>query len=301
MKILITGATGLVGREIVKHCTQKGYFVHYLTTNKEKINSNSLLKGFYWNPETQEIDSNCLEGINAIINLAGASISMRWTPTNKLEIAKSRVNSVKLIHKLLSENIHQVTFFASASALGIYPSSYETEYDETNKDINPSFLGRVVHEWENEVDKIKSLDISVSKLRIGIVLSKDGGALQQMVKPIKLGFGAGIGDGKQYQSWIHIKDLAHMFLFVIEKKLPGTFNAVSSNPITNYKMTKAIALALKKPLWLPNIPSFLIKLLLGEMSAIVLESQQLSNTKILNQGFNFQYDLLEKALEDCLN
>ena len=147
MKILITGATGLVGREIVEHCTQKGYIVHYLTTNKEKIKSNSVLKGFYWNPETQEIDSKCLEGINAIINLAGASISQRWTPTNKLEIANSRVNSVKLLHKLLSENTHQVTFLASASALGIYPSSFKNEYDETNKDLNPTFLGRVVYEW----------------------------------------------------------------------------------------------------------------------------------------------------------
>ena len=301
MKILITGATGLVGREIVEQCTQKGYFVHYLTTNKEKIKNNSVLKGFYWNPESQDIDSECLEGVSAIINLAGASISKRWTPNYKLEIAHSRVNSVKLLHKLLSENKHQVTFLASASALGIYPSSFKTEYDETNKDLNPTFLGKVVHGWEKEIDKIKSLDISVSKLRIGIVLSKDGGALQQMAKPIKLGFGAGIGNGKQYQSWIHIKDLAHMFLFVIEKKLTGTFNAVSSNPITNYNMTKAIAISLKKPLWLPNIPSFLIKILLGEMSALVIESQKLSNAKILNQGFNFKYDLLEKALEDCLN
>ena len=301
MNILITGATGLVGNVITDLCKKRGHVVHYLTTNKNKIKTTSILKGFYWNPKNQEVDTNCINGIEAIINLAGASVSKRWTSIHKKEIEDSRIDSVRLLHKLLSENEHQVQYFTSASAMGIYPSSYTNEYVESFDEINLSFLGNVVHQWEKEIDKIQDLDIDVSKLRIGIVLSNKGGALQEMIKPIKLGLGAAIGNGQQQQSWIHIEDLAEMFLYAIEKKLSGTYNAVSSNPTTNMEMTKAIARRLIKTLWLPNIPSFVMKLILGEMSAIVLESQNLKNTKILNQGFTFKYDNLEKALDNCLN
>ncbi len=301
MNILITGATGLVGNVITDLCKKRGHVVHYLTTNKNKIKTTSILKGFYWNPKNQEVDTNCINGIEAIINLAGASVSKRWTSIHKKEIEDSRIDSVRLLHKLLSENEHQVQYFTSASAMGIYPSSFTNEYVESFDEINLSFLGNVVHQWEKEIDKIQDLDIDVSKLRIGIVLSNKGGALQEMIKPIKLGLGAAIGNGQQQQSWIHIEDLAEMFLYAIEKKLSGTYNAVSSNPTTNMEMTKAIARRLIKTLWLPNIPSFVMKLILGEMSAIVLESQNLKNTKILNQGFTFKYDNLEKALDNCLN
>ena len=301
MNILITGATGLVGNAITDLCKERGHFVHYLTTNKPKIKTTSFLQGFYWNPKIQEIDINCLNRIDAIINLAGASVSKRWSSSYKKEIEDSRIDSVRLLQKLLSENEHQVQYFTSASAMGIYPSSYTNDYVESCDKINLTFLGNVVHQWEKEIDKIQGLDISVSKLRIGIVLSNKGGALQEMIKPIKLGLGAAIGNGQQQQSWIHIEDLAEMFLYAIEKKLFGTYNAVSSNPATNMEMTKAIARRLKKPLWLPNIPAFLMKLILGEMSAIVLDSQHLNNTKILNQGFTFKYDTLVKALDNCLN
>lgn len=301
MNILITGATGLVGNVITDLCKKRGYVVHYLTTNKNKIKTTSILKGFYWNPKNQEVDTNCINGIEAIINLAGASVSKRWTSIHKKEIEDSRIDSVRLLHKLLSENEHQVQYFTSASAMGIYPSSYTNEYIESFDEINLTFLGNVVHQWEKEIDKIQDLDIEVSKLRIGIVLSNKGGALQEMIKPIKLGLGAAIGNGQQQQSWIHIEDLAEMFLYAIEKKLSGTYNAVASNSATNMEMTKAIARRLNKPLWLPNIPAFVMKLILGEMSAIVLESQSLKNTKILNQGFTFKYDNLEKALDNCLN
>lgn len=300
MKILITGATGLVGTEIVKHCLAKNYTVHYLTTNKAKIITQTNYKGFYWNLLSEEIDSNCLNGINAIINLAGTSVSKRWTAKHKAEIRNSRLKSVRLLNKLLSKNKHNVTYFSSASALGIYPSSFTKQYDETETEISSTFLGKVVNEWEQEVNKISLLGIKVSKLRIGIVLSKNGGALPQMVKPIKLGFGAAIGNGKQFQSWVHITDLARMFLFVIEHNLSGNYNAVASNPVTNLEMTKVIAKQLKKKLWLPNTPSFMMKLLLGEMSALVLESQYLKNDKIKNKGFEFEFDSLEKALKNCL-
>lgn len=300
MNILITGATGLVGNAILEICKSKGYKVHYLTTNKEKIKNNKGVKGFYWNLKTEEIDANCLDGVEAIINLAGASVSKKWTTSYKNEIENSRIDTVRLLNKLLSEQKHSVKYFSSASAIGIYPSSLIIEYDEKDKEISNSFLGNVVYKWEKEVDKISSLNILVSKLRIGIVLSNKGGALPAMVKPIKLGFGAALGSGKQYQSWIHVEDLAHMFLYVLENKLSGTYNAVASNVVTNSELTKAISRHLRNPIWLPNIPSFVMKLFLGEMSALVLESQYLKNDKILNTGFTYKYDSLEKALYNCL-
>jgi len=300
MNILITGATGLVGKAILDICKLKGYKVHYLTTNKEKIENRKGIRGFYWNIKTQKIDSNCLDDVEAIINLAGASVSKKWTANYKNEIENSRIDTVRLLYKLLSETKHNVKYFSSASAMGIYPSSLVKEYDEKDEVINNTFLGNVVCKWEREVDKIRTLDIIVSKLRIGIVLSKDGGALPEMVKPINLGFGAAIASGKQYQSWIHFEDLARMFLYAVENKLSGSINAVASNPITNIEMTKFIARQLKKPIWLPNIPSFVIKIILGERAALILESQYLKNDKILNKGFTYKYDGLKIALDDCL-
>jgi len=300
MKLLITGATGLVGTEIVKLALAKNYKIHFLTTSTSKIVSKENYKGYYWNPAKAEIDINCLNGIDAILNLAGASISKRWTSTYKKEILESRIDSVQLLHRTLSENKHQIKHFCSASALGIYPSSLTKKYNETVTDVNSTFLGQVVHKWEQEVDKFSLLDIQVSKIRIGIVLSENGGALTQMTKPIKLGLGSALGSGKQYQSWIHIKDLARLFLFIIEQNLSGNYNAVASNPVTNLDMTEAIAKQLKKNLWLPNIPAFMMKLLLGEMSDLVLESQYLKNDKIKNTGFKFEFETIEKVLSNII-
>lgn len=300
MKILITGATGLVGKEIVKLCLAKNHTVHYLTTSKTKIVNERNYKGFYWNSTTQEVDVNCLLGIEIIINLAGASVSKKWNANYKEEIKKSRFESVRLLHKLLVDNEHQVKYVISASALGIYPSSFTKKYNETEKNVNETFLGKVVNQWEKEVDKIRSLNIKVSKMRIGVVLSKNGGALSEMIKPIKLGVGAPLSSGKQWQSWIHLSDLANLFLFALENQLEGTYNAVASNPVTNIEMTKKIAKQLKKPLFLPNIPAFAMKLILGEMSALVLESQYLNNNKIKEAGFNFEYDTIDKALKSLI-
>ena len=300
MKILITGATGLIGSEIVKICAQKQLYIHYLTTSKEKLQKTDTAQGFYWNPMTQEIDIDCLNGVAAVINLAGTSIAKRWTATYKKEILESRVQSVRLLYKVLSENKHQVKSVVSASAIGIYPSSFTKEYDETSNTVNSFLLGKVVHAWENEADTLSNLGLSVCKLRIGIVLSKKGGALEKMAQPIRLGFGADLGNGKQSQSWIHLNDLARLFLFAIEHHLQGVYNAVTTEVVTNTEMTKAIAQQLKKPLWLPKIPTFVLKLLLGEMASLVLESQQVENAKILENGFVFEYGTLKEALEDCL-
>ena len=300
MNVLITGATGLVGTELVKQCLAKNYTVHYLTTNTSKIVTQENYKGFYWNPATSEIDAACLNGMNAIINLAGASISKRWTKRYKKEIVESRIDSIQTLHKLLSENEHLVTQFCSASAMGIYPSSFAKKYNEAETNINQGFLGQVVKAWEAETDKFNLLDISVSKIRIGIVLANEGGALEAMTKPIRKGFGAAIGNGKQWQSWIHIKDLARLFLHIIENNLKGIYNGVASNPVTNNELTKEIANSLNKSIFLPNVPEFVIKLILGEMAAITLESQYLKNDKIKNTGFTFEFETIQKTLVNVI-
>lgn len=298
MTILITGATGLIGTEITKQALAKGYVVHFLTTRKAKIISTQNHKGFYWDPKSGEADETCLNGVSKVINLAGASISERWTNTYKRAIVESRVNSIQTLYKLLAENEHTITQFCSASALGIYPSSFTEKYDEEETEINKGFLGKVVQAWENEADTLEDLGIDIAKVRVGIVLSGKGGALSEMAKPIKKNIGAAIGKGKQWQSWIHLTDMARLFLHIVETDLRGIYNGVASNPVSNQELTNALAKSLGKSIFLPNVPEFAIKLVLGEMAAITLESQYLLNDKIKNTGFTFEFEQLDKALKD---
>ena len=296
MKLLITGATGLIGSEITRQAQLRGYTIHYLTTDTNKIEKKDHYRGFYWNTETGEVNPQCLNGVSKIINLAGASISQRWTKEYKQTIIDSRVNSIKTLYKLLKENAHRIDQFCSASAMGIYPSSLSKRYNENETGINAGFLGKVVKTWEHEADTIAELGIVVTKIRIGLVLTDEGGVLQEMAKPIKMGVGAAIGSGKQWQSWIHIKDLANLFLFTLENGLDGIFNGVASNPVSNKELTKALAHNLNRSIFLPNVPEFAIKLALGEMATITLESQFLLNDKIKDAGFVFEFENLEKAL-----
>ena len=300
MRVLITGATGLIGQEIVQLCHKKDIEVNYLTTNKYKLLQTENYKGFYWNPKEKEIDSKCLQGVDAIINLAGATVSKRWTPKYKTEIIASRTETINLLINTLKSTKHAVKQIVSASAIGIYPDSLTNYYDQSYSEISPSFLGEVVSSWEQAVDQFSKLNITVSKIRIGLVLSNKGGALAEIIKPIKLGLGSAFGNGKQWQSWIHIQDLANQFLYVLENNLTGVYNGVAPNPVSNKELTKTAASVLNKPLFMPNIPKFFMKLILGEMHILLFESQRVSSKNIENKGFFFKYNYLEPALEDLL-
>ena len=298
MKVLITGATGLIGNELVSLLLQNGVSIHYLTTSKKKIENELNYKGFYWNPEQGIIDENCLMGVDAIIHLAGATISTRWTNSYKQEIIESRLLSSAVLFKALKNNPNQVKQIVSASGTAIYPNNDKVIYDENSQEIDNSFLGNVVYKWEESVDKFKSLGLKVCKLRTGIVLSNKGGALIEMAKPIKMGIGSPFGTGKQIQSWIHIHDIAALYFFAISNDLEGVYNAVAPNPVSNEKLTMTIATVLKKPLFMPNIPKFMMNLLLGEMHELLFENRNLSAHKIIEKGFVFKYKTIEKALEN---
>jgi len=301
MSYLITGATGLVGSEILRLCEQQNIVVHYLTIRKSKIRQTKFLKGFYWNPAENEIDTDAFEGVTCIIHLAGASVAERWTRLYKKQILNSRINTANLLAETLKTIDHQVTQFISASAIGIYNSSLTYFYNENNTDLSTDFLGQVIHSWESIADQFKHLGIKVAKIRIGLVLSRRGGALPKLIKPIEMCVGAAFGKGTQWQSWIHLYDLARLFLYIAENNLEGVYNGTAPNPVTQSKLIKTCADILEKPLWLPNIPNFMAKFIFGEMSMILLDSQRVCSEKITNKGFNFNFNTIEAATENLLN
>ncbi|MEM6686881.1 MAG: TIGR01777 family oxidoreductase [Bacteroidota bacterium] len=301
MKILICGATGLIGSALTELCLQEGHQVHYLTTRKKKIAQSENHNGFYWNPSEGEIDEACFEGVEAIINLSGANIAKRWTESYKQEVMSSRVDTANVLFKALrNSKDHTITHYISASGISVYPSSLTENYTEAEEKIADDFLGKVVKQWELHANQFKSLEIPVTILRTGLVLSEKGGVLAEIAKPVKLGAGAAMGSGKQWQSWIHIDDIARMYLFLLTEKITGVFNGVGPNPTTNKLLTKEIASVLNKPFFLPNIPKFMMKLILGEMSTLLFSSQQVSSQKIEDAGFTFTFPALTPTLEDLL-
>ena len=300
MNVLITGATGLVGSKLVALLHQDNHVIHYLSTSKSKLKNNSNYKGYYWNPSSGEIDTKAFEDVSVIIHLAGASISKKWTTVYKNEIIESRVESANLIFKTLKTIPNKVERFVSASAVGIYPNDLNYVYHEDNSQIDESFLGEVTQLWEESANQFKSLSIMVSILRIGVVFAKESGALVEMTKPINYGLGAILSSGEQHVSWIHIDDLVALFKYVLDTNLKGVYNAVSPYPITNEELTKAISKTINKPLFLPNVPKFMLNLLLGEMHIILTSSQNVSCRKILDAGFQFHFASLNKSLQNLL-
>lgn len=297
MKVLITGATGLVGNELVSLLLKNGVHINYLTTSENKLQNEANYKGFLWNPDKGDIDEDSLEDVDTIIHLAGASISKRWTDSYKQEILESRVLSTTLLHGILKNKPNKVSHFISASAIGIYPDSLDKVYSEDDSEFDNSFLSHVVQRWETAVDRIKTLNIKVSKIRTGLVLSGKGGVLKELSGPIRYGMGVAFGSGKQMQSWIHLFDLVNIYYFVLKNELEGIYNAVAPYPVTNNELVKQIAKVMKKPLFIPNIPKFIMEMTLGEMHVLLFASQNVSAKKIISAGYQFKYLSLEKALK----
>ena len=291
----------MVGSALVTELRQAGIHVHYLTTRKEKIRDEVDFTGFYWDPKDNTIDIECFRGVSVIVNLAGANIARRWTSSYREKIQQSRTDSLSTLRKGLSElDSHQVEYLLSASAIGIYPSSLTELYTEDSNAVDPGFLGETVVKWEQAAREFTALGIPQGILRIGLVLAGQGGALSEIVRPVRLGIGAPLGSGQQWQSWIHLRDLARMMRFCLEDRLEGIYNAVAPNPVTNQKLTREIASVLGRPLWLPKVPSWALRMVLGQMSQLLLASQRVSSEKIETMGFEFEFKNVHRAVPDLL-
>jgi uncharacterized protein (TIGR01777 family) len=293
--ILLTGGTGLIGRHLTDQLLAKGYKVSHLSRSPGK---DSRVITFLWDVEKGKIDANCLDGVDTIVHLAGANIAeKRWTEKRKKELISSRTDSIRLIYDLMRKTPNKITSIISASAIGYYSDRGDELLTEASPPGN-DFLAQCCVAWEAAVDKGKRPGLRVVKMRTGVVLDKEG-ALDKMATPIKFYLGSSIGDGKQWVAWIHWQDVIDMYLFAIEnEKLEGVYNMAAPNPVTNQQLTQAIAKQLHKPLWAPNVPAGILKLLMGEMSTIVLGSTKVSAQKIEEAGYHFKFPVLDDALND---
>lgn len=292
--ILITGGSGLVGRKITELLEKSGYQVAWMSRHAQQQ------KYFVWDVEKGEIDPNAMEWADAIIHLAGAGIAeKRWTQERKQEILQSRTASAQLLFRAIEQAENKPNTFLSASAVGYYGFNTGTALIDENSPVGNDFLAEVVKAWENEAKKMESLQLRTVILRIGIVLSQHGGALEEMLKPP---VAAPLGTGDQWMSWIHIDDLARIFLFALEKTtLQGIYNAVGPNPATNQQLTREAAYAKGKPFVNFGVPGFALRLILGEMAAMVLGGNRVSCQKIQKAGFQFEYFDLAEALRELFH
>lgn len=288
-KILITGGTGLVGSRLTEMLVDKNHEVVVLSRNPKNKNE------FKWDISKAFIDEKVFENTDYIIHLAGAGIAdERWSEKRKQLIIDSRVESANLLFHKVKEHKIKLKGFISASGIGYYGAfTSDKIFEETDK-VGNDFLGEVCEKWEAAALQFEQLNINVSILRTGIVLSKNGGALEKMKTPVI----SPLGSGKQYLPWLHIDDLCEMYIKAIEDNLKGIFNAVAPEHQTSTTFSKALAKSISKPYVGICVPSFMLKLLFGDMSKILLEGSRVSSNKIEKNGYSFQFKTLEKALNN---
>jgi uncharacterized protein (TIGR01777 family) len=292
-KVLITGGSGLIGRRLSFLLKSRGYEVRILSRSNNPKNN---YKTFVWNVSEQYINDSAFEGLTHIIHLAGAGIAdKRWSEKRKKEIIASRVASTNLLYNTVKRLKTPLNSFISASATGYYGAvTSETIFEEKDKPAK-DFLGKVCSLWEDSIFQFNEIKIRTVALRTGIVLSKDGGALKKMKTPII----TSLGNGKQYMPWIHIDDLCELYIKAIEdEQFKGAFNAVSPEHISNLSFSKKISKIFNYPFLALGAPSFILQIVFGEMSTIILNGSRISANKIKQAGFKFKFENLEKALKN---
>lgn len=292
--ILITGASGLVGTRLTQVLQAHGHRVSHLGRTARTGD----VPSFVWDLNKRYADPHAFENTDVVIHLAGAGVAdKRWTAARKQEILSSRTQSSQLLYESLRTGAHRVKAVVSASAVGYYGFDTGDAWITEESSPGTDFLADVTQRWEASVDAIGSLGIRVAKLRIGIVLSTQGGALTAMAKPVQLGVGAPLASGHQYLSWIHIDDLCQMFAHAATHEgVQGAFNAVGMQPMRNREFTRTLARVLRKPLWLPPVPAWALRVIVGEMANIITGGNRVSAEKIQATGFAFRYRELEPAL-----
>ncbi|WP_289662757.1 TIGR01777 family oxidoreductase [Flavobacterium panacagri] len=298
--VLLTGGSGFIGRHLTDVLLEAGFTVSVLSRSAKE--SSPAITYYQWNLNKNYIDENAVLNADYIIHLAGEGIvEKRWTNKRKKVILESRVKPIDLILSVLEKNNKKLEAFVSASAVGIYGAVTSHKICTENTPPADDFLGTTCQKWESAVDKIGALEIRTVKIRTGIVFGKNEGFLKKLTPSFKSGFGAILGTGKQYLPWIHIDDLCTIYLKAIEDpKLEGPYNACITDNTTNSRFSKTFAKLFDYSIWLPKIPPFFLKIVLGEMSEAVLTGQRVSSEKIQKTGFEFQFTDLEKTLINCL-
>jgi uncharacterized protein (TIGR01777 family) len=303
MKILMTGATGLVGKKLLNQMIQLGYQVNVLTRDiakSTKILNHSNVQFYPWPDCTKLPPIEAFLNIDGIVNLMGENIgNNRWSENQKIRLKNSRIDSTKALVSRVLEKVPQLSFFVSASAIGIYPVNLSETLNE-NSIKGTGFLSSLCQDWEKATD---GLPLNTRKIifRTSVVLDSSGGALAKMLPPFKLGVGGIIGNGNQMMSWIHIDDLVSLYLLAIRNlQINGIYNACSPNPVSNKEFTNALGSALHRPTLIP-VPTTALKVLFGEMSSIILDSQAVISTKINTDLYNFKYPKINEALKSFFN
>ena len=297
MKVLITGASGLIGTALQKSFAEKSY--ELLLASRKVVSDGKHIR---WSIEDGFAEPEKLEGLDAVVHLAGESVSgLRWTDEKKKAIRDSRVLGTRNVVDAISKLKQKPNVLVAASAIGFYGERGDEEVTESSA-IGDNFLAVVAREWESESLRAEDAGIRTVLLRTGIVLSKDGGALATMLTPFKLGVGGVVGSGKQWMSWISLDDHIAAINYVLENEnIRGAVNAVSPNPVTNEEFTKTLGEVLYRPTFLP-LPEFAVSMILGEMGdALLLTSTKVLPKRLEDADFNFQYPELKPALEHALN
>lgn len=295
MKILISGASGLIGQEVERSLLKQG---HQVIPLKRETTTEEMP---CWNIENGVIDLGKHQEIDIVIHFAGESIAEgRWNQQKKERIKNSRIKGTKLLSEYFSKTSYKPKLFVSGSAIGFYGNRDNEELSENSKK-GAGFLSDVCAQWEEATSKLSQAGVRVSNIRLGMVLSSKGGALQKMLLPFKICFGGIVGDGKQYISWVTIDDVVGIVNHIIESEtLSGAINVVSPNPVTNHTFTKALGKALNRPTLFP-LPAFMAKIIFGEMAQeLLLSSTKVVPEKLQKHGYSFKYPLLKNALKDIV-
>ena len=302
MKLLITGGSGTLGQKITKLALSKNYQVNILTRNKKLSSNDSDLKYFYWDPSLSIIDDNCFLGVDSIINLSGYNVFCYWSNKNKSKILKSRIESTSFILSQIKEKNIKIKSFVSASGIAAYKDSLtDISSEDHGVNIPSSFINQVVTKWESKVRDYEKIlpDVSFSILRVGLVLSNSGGLFKITKNLSKLFLLSPLGIGNQWQSWIHIDDVSIIFLRSIENDEKGIFNLVSPNPVIQVDLLKKIAWFNNSKIIFPNIPTFIVKAVFGEMSELVLSSQKVKSNRL--NDYVFKFSEMDDAIRDLSN
>jgi len=299
--VLLTGGTGFIGKYLTNVLISNGYSVSVLSRSERK--NTDQISYYKWDIKHDYIDDKAILNADYIVHLAGEGIvEKRWSAKRKKAIVESRTKPVDLITAVLEKNNKTLDAFISASGVGIYGAITSHRIRNESSSTSNDFLGSTCQKWEKAVDKVGLLGIRTVKIRTGIVLGRNEGFLKKITPGFKSGFGTILGTGRQYLPWIHIEDLAHIYLKAIENtQMQGPYNAAVTDTTTNLKFSKMLAHLYGHTIWLPKVPSFVLKIVLGEMSKAILKGQRISSEKIQKEGFQFQFTDLEKALISCLN